>query len=574
MLAIALVTAIAIAFFSQRSGSATRVAEEQRSISQEVLRLNSRLLETLEDAETSQRGFLLTGNDLYLQPYQSAIAEIPRVLERFRVIAKQRPDIATDLKRLDPLIAAKLSALETTIDLRRANRLSEALQVVDTARGAAYMEQVRLISGRIDQIAQRRQAMFEAEAWSSVRTLRIFSTGGSVLLAGFLVVATITIFSGMRRRDELARKALAGEKLLATTLSGIADGVIATDAQAHISFINPVAQNLTGWSGQEATGVPINDVFVIVNETTRVRVDNPLEKAIAQGVVMGLANHTNLISRSGTDIPINDSAAPLRDEDGNIMGAVIVFRDISERRRAEDQLRASNAELQQFVDGAAHDLRAPLNSVTTLTQLLDQRLDTEVGPEARRVIGYIADGIERMQRLLEDLLQFARASHFDERSAKLLSFDAAVQSAIQNLKTLIDQTGAEVIFDSLPVVPVHETHAIQLLQNLIGNAIKYRSADRPRVQIRAEKHDSEWLISVADNGIGIGSQYVETVFMPFKRLHTDQAYPGSGIGLATCRKIVSGYGGRIWAESEPGKGSTFKFTLPAVESDAIRGASA
>lgn len=277
-------------------------------------------------------------------------------------------------------------------------------------------------------------------------------------------------------------------------------------------------------------GVPINEVFVSVNEATRLKVDNPLEKALARGVVVGLANHTNLISKSGADIPIDGSAA--------------------------------------------HDLCAPLNSVTALTEILVAQFSAEAGPEGRKLAGFMGDGLARMRRLLDDLLEFARASHFDERSAGLLPLSVPIQSAVQNLQHAIDQSGAEVTFESLPIVAMHETHAVQLLQNLLGNAIKYRGTDRPRIHIRAERKDSAWLISIADNGLDIEPQYVETIFKPFRRLHPDHDYPGSGIGLTTCRKIVEGYGGRIWAESESGKGSVFKFTLPAVEGSASRKASA
>lgn len=210
---------------------------------QEILTVNASLITTPEDAENAQRGFLLTGNDLYLQPYRDAVAAIPLALQRFQTIAARRSDFANDLRQIAPRVAAKLSALKTTIDMRRANRLPEALEIVETDRGNAYMDQIRSISSQIEQKAQRREAVFETEASASARTLRLVSTGGSTLLAAFLAFATMTVFRGMNRRDELARKALAGEKLLATTLSGIADGVIATDARARISSSTPPRRN-------------------------------------------------------------------------------------------------------------------------------------------------------------------------------------------------------------------------------------------------------------------------------------------------------------------------------------------
>ena len=563
MLGVSLLIVCAVAILSDRSADAARVAGEQRNVAETIIKVDATLLSSLNEAEAGQRGFLLTGRESYLAPYNDADAAIPQMLERLRTATASQPEMARPLQKLEPLVADKLAALKTTVALRRANRLDEALAAVDTGRGKADMDAIRAIGGEIEETAVTRRQHFEMVAESAASTLRRASVGGSVLLAIFLVLSTVTIFRGMARRDELFAKAYAGEKLLATTLSSIADGVIATDAQARITFINAVAQKLTGWSEAEATGVPISRVFEIVNETTRAKVDNPLEKALAQGVATGLANHTNLISKQGRDVPIDDSAAPLKDELGRIIGAVIVFRDISERRKAEQQLRNANQELQQFIDAAAHDLRSPMNSVNAVAQLLADRYQRDLGPQGRELVSYICAGIDRVKKLLDDLLAFARASHFDDTIARPVSLDGPLQLALENLKAEMERTGATVTSDPLPMAGLHEAHALQLFQNLLGNALKYHSQDPPRIHVHPEQKNGEWLIGITDNGIGIEPEYVDQIFKPFKRLHGDD-FPGSGIGLATCQKIVNGYGGRIWAESVPGKGSTFFFTLPST----------
>lgn len=563
MLGVSLLIVCAVAILSDRSADAARVAGEQRNVAETIIKVDATLLSSLNEAETGQRGFLLTGRESYLAPYNDADAGIPQMLQRLRSATASQPEMARPLDRLEPLVADKLAELRKTVALRRANQLAEALAEVDTGRGKADMDAIRAIGGEIEQTAVGRRQHFEVMAESADSTLRRASVGGSVLLAIFLVLSTVTIFSGMARRDELFGKAYAGEKLLGTTLSSIADGVIATDAQARITFINAVAQKLTGWSEAEATGVPISRVFEIVNETTRAKVDNPLEKALVQGMAMGLSNHTNLISKQGQDVPIDDSAAPLKDELGNIIGAVIVFRDISERRKAEQQLRNANQELQQFIDAAAHDLRSPMNSVNAVAQLLADRYQRDLGPQGRELVSYICGGIDRVKKLLDDLLAFARASHFDDTIARPLSLDRPLQLALENLKADIERTGATVTSDPLPVAGLHEAHALQLFQNLLGNALKYHGQDPPRIHVHAEQKDGEWWIGITDNGIGIEPEYVDQIFKPFKRLHGDD-YPGSGIGLATCQKIVNGYGGRIWVESVAGKGSTFLFALPST----------
>src|SRR5579871_646190 len=551
----------AIAALSFTSAEAARIAARERNLSQEIVGANTRLLSALTDAETGQRGYLLTGRENYLVPYNDALATIPRLLEEFEMASASEPAISADLPRIRSLAAAKLAELKSTIELRRAGQEQDALAIVYSDRGRTYMEEVRELCDRIERSTRAHLAQFDAKAEKSSRNLRLATTGGLALLGAFLVVSTVTIFSGMSRRDELFRQAYAGEKLLATTLSAIADGVIATDRYGRITFINPVAVRLTGWSEQEARGAEFEKVFQIVNETTRATVESPVEKVLKHGEPAGLANHTELISKSGNDIPIDDSAAPLKDEHGTVIGAVIVFRDVSARRLADRQLRQANEELQQFVDAAAHDLRSPLNSVSAVSPLLADRFHGELGPTGQELIGYITSGIARMKILVDDLLSFARAGHTDHHTAQPLALERPFEEALNNLKSDIEASRAQIVSGPLPRVVMHEAHALQLFQNLIGNAIRYRGEEAPRIRVGAEKNRQEWVVSVADNGIGIEQQYLKQIFQPFKRLQEEDR-AGSGIGLATCEKIVKGYGGRIWAESTPGKGSTFLFTLP------------
>jgi len=287
--------------------------------------------------------------------------------------------------------------------------------------------------------------------------------------------------------------------------------------------------------------------------------------------VIGLANHAVLLSKGRVEIPIDDSGAPIRDERGAIVGAIVVFRDISARRQSERQLRESNEQLKEFVAAAAHDLRSPLNSVNSMAQLMSTRFADKLGSDGTQLLSFINSGVTRMSRLLEDLLAYAHASHFERDDSKPASVKLALALAIENLRTEIDSSGAEVTAGALPIVAVNETHLVQLLQNLIGNALKYRSQDAPRIEISAEKDGTQWTIRVNDNGIGIEPKYVDEIFKPFRRLHGEDR-PGSGIGLATCRKIVTGYGGRIWVDSKSGSGSTFYVTLPAaLETHAARG---
>lgn len=561
MLAIACLITGAIAWLSYENGRTREAAEEQSSISRAIHDATADLVSAIGDAETGQRGYIITGRDAYLVPYTRSLDAIPSILERLYAATVKRPDQAQRMKELQPIVEAKLKELATTVELRRSKGFEAARAIVDTDNGRSLMDEIRSRTALIRDIAEARVVEYTADAEASAWWLRTISVIGSLVLLGLLGLSAWIIFLGLKHREDLYYQAAANAQHLRVTLDSIGDAVIATDAEERITFINPVAQQLTGWSETEALNKPIHQVFRIVNETTRATVENPLAKAIATGVVVGLANHTVLISKGGNEIPIDDSGAPIRSASGSILGAILVFRDISERRAVELQLRTLNEHLNEFVDGAAHDLRSPLRSVSVVAQLMAQRFEAQLGGDGRQFLEIIDNGVRRMESLLDGLLNYAQTSHFDLPEGPGISMEGALRSALDNLRADIDSAKASITVGNFGMLPVHDAHLIQLFQNLIGNAIKYRSNIVPHIHVECAVTETGWRIDVTDNGVGIQPEYREIIFKPFKRLHGEEL-PGSGIGLSTCQKIISGYGGRIWVESTPGEGSTFSFTIP------------
>ena len=230
-------------------------------------------------------------------------------------------------------------------------------------------------------------------------------------------------------------------------------------------------------------------------------------------------------------------------------------------KRGVEDLARSNRELEQFAYVASHDLQEPLRMVAAYTQLLAERYKGKLDAEADKYINYAVDGAVRMQGLVRDLLAISRVGR---QATELTQIDcnALLQTALANLQAAIEESGARVVYEPLPTVAADGSQLLQVLQNLIANAIKFHGAEPPLVRIAADKKDREWLFSVSDNGIGIAPEHAELVFVIFKRLHTQSEYAGSGIGLSICKKIIERHGGRIWVTSEPGHGSTFNFTLP------------
>jgi light-regulated signal transduction histidine kinase (bacteriophytochrome) len=231
-------------------------------------------------------------------------------------------------------------------------------------------------------------------------------------------------------------------------------------------------------------------------------------------------------------------------------------------RQKSEALARSNAELEQFAYVASHDLQEPLRMVSSYTQLLEQRYNDVLDERAKKYIFYAVDGATRMQRLITDLLSYSRVGSRAQAPTTTNSH-AVLGEAMRNLASAIGESQALVTNDDLPVVWADRSQLVQLFQNLIGNAIKFHGPESPRVHVSAERKGGEWVFCVRDNGIGIDAQYFERIFVIFQRLHGRAEYPGTGIGLALCKRIVERHGGRIWVESEPGKGSAFFFTLPA-----------
>jgi len=231
---------------------------------------------------------------------------------------------------------------------------------------------------------------------------------------------------------------------------------------------------------------------------------------------------------------------------------------------ALQELERSNADLQQFAYAASHDLREPLRTIAGFLKLLERRYKGRLDEKADEFIQYTIEGVTRMEMLINDLLEYSRVET-KGGSFKPMNCSVALEKAIFNLPSALEESGAKITYDLLPTVVADETQMTSLFQNLIGNAIKFRGKERLRIHISAEQKDREWVFSVRDNGIGIDPKFFDRIFVIFQRLHTRQEYEGTGVGLAISKRIVERHGGRIWVESRPGEGATFYFTLPVME---------
>lgn len=339
-----------------------------------------------------------------------------------------------------------------------------------------------------------------------------------------------------------------------------------TTGKENFTFVNKRAAEMTGYSISELLKLTMKD---ILHPDESNKVIERYRKRI-EGKPVPTQYETIIVHKNGKSIPIELSATKIVWK--GLPADLAIVRDISERKESEENfkkimedLKRSNAELEQFAYVASHDLQEPLRMVASFTQLLARRYKDKLDNDANDFINFAVDGATRMQNLINDLLTFSRVG---TRSKPFTPTDTNIilKTVLNNLRTQIDETKANISYDPLPVIMADDSQMIQLFQNLISNAIKFhRENVNPEIHMSAEVKKDEWVFYVRDNGIGIDNKFFDRIFIIFQRLHKKDEYGGTGIGLAMCKKIVQRHDGKIWVESEPGKGSTFYFSIPKKE---------
>jgi len=382
-------------------------------------------------------------------------------------------------------------------------------------------------------------------------------------IEGILVTAAIRDISVRKAAEEhLAQM----EGRYRGLLEAAPDAMVVVNRSGEIVLLNVQAEKQFGYRRDELLGQKVKNIIPdgfaerLIADGTRTAAE-----ALAQQIGTGIELRGR--RKDGSDFPIEIMLSPLESTEGILVTAAI--RDITERKKSEQhlvktvgELKRSNDDLQQFAYVASHDLQEPLRMIASYTQLLAKRYKGRLDSEADEFIAYAVDGSKRMQGLIQDLLAYSRAGT-NGKPLRKISSEAALKEALSNLRAAIQESGALVTHDSLPAITTDDTQLVQVLQNLVGNAIKYRTAEVPRVHVSAAKNGGKELVfSVRDNGLGIDPQYFERIFVLFQRLHGREEFKGTGIGLAICKKLVERLGGRIWVESQPENGSTFYFALP------------
>lgn len=369
-----------------------------------------------------------------------------------------------------------------------------------------------------------------------------------------------------RKQAEDARKAYEEELVLRDrSINSATNGILIADARQPdmpTVYCNAAFEKITGYATEEVLGQ--NCRFLQGTDHRQPGLD-AIRQAIRQGTEAKaeLRNYRKDGSPFWNELYI----APVKDQQGRLTHFIGIQTDITERKHQETELARktrelaqSNAELQQFAYVASHDLQEPLRMVASYTELLGKRYKGKLDQDADEFIGYAVGGAIRMQRLIHDLLEYSRVGS-ERKSFEQTDCEVVFQQVLDNLSASIRDRHAEVTHDPLPIVHANPTHLTQVFQNLIGNALKFQGESPSKIHVGAKALPDGWEFSVRDNGVGIPADQLDRIFAIFQRLHGQSEYPGTGIGLAICKRIVEKYGGQIRVESEPGKGSTFYFTL-------------
>jgi PAS domain S-box-containing protein len=533
------------------------------------------------DAETGQRGYLLTGDAAYLSPYERAMTSLPDALQRFRALTSDSPEQKRRVDELNVLLDEKMAELAATVAAKRTGGVDAALEIVRTGRGRALMARIRQMVGAIIDEQSRRLEERQAEVTRRTREAIYITVGVLVLAMAATSFATVMMLRNVREHER-ARAARAEQAVreeavqrLAAIVDNSDDAIIGKDLNGVIASWNRGAERIFGYRAEEAIGQPIT---IIIPPDRREEEETVLRRLRA-------GEHTDHFetvrwTKQGQLIDISLTVSPIRNAEGTVIGASKIARDITERKRVEAELKRLNetledrvaertrqlaeinTELDAFGYTVSHDLRAPLRAMDGFAKALVEDFGDTLGARGQDYARRIVDAAVRMDMLIQDLLAYSRLSRGDVR-LQPVNLGELAREALDGLAAEVRQRAASVsVADPLGSVFAHHETLRQVITNLLSNALKFVAPGvTPRVRIWSESRGDMARLWVEDDGIGIDPRYHANIFRVFERLHGVETFPGTGIGLAIVRRGTERMGGRVGVESKPGAGSRFWIEL-------------
>jgi len=550
------------AAFTRRQLGQQIEAESWVAHSEQVLLELSQLELLVVDAETGQRGYLYTGNTRYLAPYQNAISKIDPQLDQVAKLTADNPRQQAMVTQLRDRVHAKVAELAEVISLFQAGQPDAARERVLTATGLLLMDQIRLV---VTQMQNEEEALQSSRAVAYEGSIR--ETVTSLYLTNFLAVVGLVLLAyyilrEISLREKYGQEIRAREEWFRVTLTSIGDAVIATDKTGAVTFMNPVAETLTGTRIAQAKGKNILEVFRIVNEYTHQPAENPVEKVLELGRVVGLANHTVLVRTDGAQTPIEDSAAPIRDSNGELLGVVLVFRDVTTERKAQEAMRTTErlAAAGRLAATMAHEINNPLQAVSGLVFL--SRTAPGVPDAVVLQLTRAEQELQRVAHIAQQTLGFYRES----RAAESINMQALVESVFELYSNKLKSKNIRIerYFSQCPPVKAPSGEIKQVISNLVVNAADaVHNQGTIAITLGSVEQTGKTMshILVEDDGPGIPPEYKPHLFEPFITTKRDV---GTGLGLWLAKEIVERNGGTIQVvpRAEGKQGAAFSILLP------------
>jgi PAS domain S-box-containing protein len=533
---------------------------------QQALFETERLENLMVDAETGQRGYLYTGGERYLEPYNRALREIDAQLDRVATLTTNIALQRSRVQQLRDLCHAKLQEMAGTIAMAEAGDAEQAKARVLSNAGKNIMDDIRASIAEIEGLEGELLRVKITESETATRSAtHAFAIKTAIALGALLVLGGL-LTREMRKSDAAAVELREQKEWLHTTLHSIGDAVIATDTSGRVMFLNEVASGLIGYSKSEAEGNPLGQIFPIFNQETREPVEDPVAKVIRTGTVVGLANHTILCRRDGTAVAIDDSAAPIRNVQGELIGVVLIFRDVTKQREIEAALRNAEklATAGRFAATIAHEINNPLEAVMNSLFLLNR--ETGLSSEGQRYLLLAEQELNRVAAVARQTLAFYK--------------DTSSPAEI-NIPRLLDEVlalyGRRIESRNLQVVRNYRDHAQlvgsvgelrQVFSNLILNAIDALPANGTlTISVSDENHGHPAVrVDIEDNGSGIQAEHLEKIFEPF---FTTKKDVGTGLGLWSAKNLVEKHDGQLLAECSNGR-TRLTVLLPVAQQTADR----
>lgn len=548
-------TILTVFFISVRQSERVRNTSESVNRTQVIIQHIQRLVMTALDNETGARGYVISGKNDFLEPLHQSATTFTIEIVKLEELLNNNPLLLNLLDSMKGFISKRIHFSDSMILTRKRQDLQAVVQMVEAGVGKGYSDQIRRIGRKMERLEEHLLQERKLKNENTIRNLNIllYSLLGTVLILSLAMIRRI-------RKDMASKEAT--EKRFSGLLQAAPDATVIADEQGLMRMINKQAEDLFGYTREEMLNQPVEILIPADLHAAHVHHRNSfMKKASLRAMGAGLELYA--VKKGGIQFPVEISLSPIKTDEGQLVIASI--RDITQRKQLENALRRSNAEMEAFTYSVSHDLRAPLRGIVGFTSILEDDYRDKLEAEGHRITGIIRANTLKMGHLIDDLLAFSRLGR-QEIQKMNVDTNALLQEIIGELH--LPESGKKINWDIKDLPPVYGDLKTlrQVWINLISNAVKYSSKkEEPVITIGHTTENGQQVFFVRDNGVGFDNKYRDKLFRVFQRLHGEDEFEGTGVGLALVEKIIARHGGRVWAEGIVGEGAVFYFTLPAEE---------